>query len=90
MGSRLEGPEVTDGSGLLRPAEPGSGGSSSGLLSCGIDARVGEVLKQGHVHVSLWEEQVSVEQKQAEFREFKVSLVNPTSSRTTKATETLS
>lgn len=41
-------------------------GGSLGLLSCGIDARIGEVLKQRHVHVGLWEEQVLVEQKQAE------------------------
>lgn len=28
-------------------------GGSLGLLSCGIDARIGEVLKQRHVHVGL-------------------------------------
>lgn len=55
------------------------------LLSSGIDASIGKVLKQRHVHVGLWEEQVLVEQKQADFCELKASLVGTASSRLAKA-----
>lgn len=44
----LEGPEVTDRwEGLLWPAEPAGFQcvGNSGLFSCGVNARIGEVLK---------------------------------------------
>lgn len=59
---------------------------SLGLLGRGIDSRIGKVLKQRHVHIGLWEEQILVEQKQAGLCELKTNLVGIARSRLAKAT----